>query len=53
VHSYVTDNKIFCIYRAENEELLKEHAKKGGFPANKISLVATTISPETATAVLK
>ena len=50
VHSYVTDNKIFCIYRAENEEVLREHAKKGGFPINSISLVSTMISPATATA---
>lgn len=48
VHSYVTGNKIFCIYKAENEELIREHAKKAGFPANKISEVATIISPETA-----
>ncbi len=48
VHSYVTGNKIYCIYRAENEELVREHAKKGGFPANKISEVANIISPKTA-----
>jgi len=48
VHSYVTGNNIFCIYQAENEELLKEHAAKGGFPINKITEVSTTISPETA-----
>ncbi len=50
VHSYVTDNKIFCIYKAENEEVLREHAKKGGFPINSINLVSTMISPATATA---
>jgi hypothetical protein len=50
VHSYVTDNKIFCIYKAENEDILREHAKKGGFPINSISLVSTMISPATATA---
>ena len=50
VHSYVTDNKIFCIYKAESEEVLREHAKKGGFPINSINLVSTTISPATATA---
>src|SRR5690349_8977833 len=45
VHSYVVENKIFCIYRAENEEILREHAKKGGFPINKINLVSNVISP--------
>jgi hypothetical protein len=48
VHSYVTGNKIYCIYKAENAELVKEHAKKGGFPANSIQEVATIISPATA-----
>lgn len=50
IHSYVTGNKIFCIYKAENEELIREHARKGGFPANAIHQVATIISPATATA---
>ena len=50
VHSYVTDNKIFCIYKAENEDILREHAKKGGFPINSINLVSGVISPATATA---
>ncbi len=48
LHSYVTGNKIYCVYKAENEELIREHAKKGGFPANSISEVATIISPATA-----
>ncbi len=48
VQSYVTGNKIFCIYKAENEELIKEHAKKGGFPANIIIEVSSIISPATA-----
>jgi hypothetical protein len=48
VHSYVTGNKIYCIYKAESEELIREHARKGGFPANKISEVANVISPATA-----
>lgn len=48
VHSYVTGNKIYCIYKAENEELIREHAKRGGFPANSISEVANIISPATA-----
>lgn len=48
IHSYVTGDKIYCIYKAENEELVNEHAKKGGFPANTITQVHTTISPATA-----
>ena len=48
VHSYVTGNKIYCIYKAANEELIREHATKGGFPANTISEVASIISPATA-----
>jgi len=48
VQSYVAGNKIYCIYKAENEELIREHAKKGGFPANVITEVATVISPATA-----
>ena len=48
IQSYVTGNKIYCVYKAENEELIKEHAKKGGFPANSIAEVATVISPATA-----
>ena len=48
MHSYVTGDKIFCIYKAESIELVKEHAKKGGFPANSISEVATVISPASA-----
>jgi len=48
VHSYVTGNKIYCIYKAKNKEMIMEHAKKGGFPANSISEVSSVISPETA-----
>ena len=48
VHSYVTDDKIYCIYRAPNEDIIREHAQKGGFPANKISLVRNVIDPPTA-----
>jgi hypothetical protein len=48
VHSYVAGNKIYCIYKAESIELIKEHAKKGGFPANKITEIANVISPATA-----
>ncbi len=47
LHSYVTDNKVYCVYRAENEELIKEHAQKGEFPVNRIEELATKIGPET------
>ena len=47
-HSYVTDDKIYCVYIAPNAEMIKEHADKGGFPANKISLVLEIIDPVTA-----
>lgn len=47
VESFVTANKIYCIYIAENENMVKEHAKKGGFPANVISQVVTKIDPTT------
>ena len=45
VESYVVDEKIYCVYIAPNEELIREHAKKGGFPANKISQVRAIIDP--------
>jgi hypothetical protein len=48
VESYVTDDKIYCVYIAANEELVREHAKRGGFPANRISQVCTIIDPTTA-----
>jgi hypothetical protein len=48
LQSYVTEDKIFCVYKAENIELIKEHAKRGGFPANAIYEVSTVISPATA-----
>jgi hypothetical protein len=48
VHSYVTDDKIYCVYRAPNEEMIREHAKRGGFPANRISEIRTMIDPTTA-----
>lgn len=47
-HSYVTGDKVYCVYKAENKALIEEHAKKGNFPANSISEVATVISPATA-----
>ena len=43
--SYVTDDKIYCVYIAPNEEMVREHAKQGGFPANSVSKVSTIIDP--------
>ena len=48
VHSYVTENKIYCIYIAPNKELVLEHAKQGGFPANVVTEISTIIDPATA-----
>jgi len=48
VHSYVVDNKTFCIYLAENEGAVKEHARLSGFPATKVSEVRAIIDPMTA-----
>ena len=48
VHSYVTDDKIYCIYRAPSEELIRKHADTAGFPADAIARVRNTISPATA-----
>ena len=50
VHSYVTGDKIYCIYIAPNEEMVREHATQGGFPANRISQITTMIDPTTAEA---
>jgi uncharacterized protein DUF4242 len=47
VDSFVTQDKVYCIYKAENEDLVREHAKRGGFPADKVSEVKTVISPAT------
>jgi predicted Rdx family selenoprotein len=47
VHSYVTDDKIYCLYIAPNEQMVREHATRGGFPANKVSLVRDVIDPTT------
>ena len=47
-HSYVADNKTFCIYLAENEAAVKEHAKLSGFPATKVTEVRAVIDPTTA-----
>ena len=48
VESYVTDDKIYCVYIAANEEMVREHAKQGGFPANRVSEVKQVIDPTTA-----
>lgn len=48
VHSYVTTDKIYCVYNAPNEEMVREHANQGGFPANSVSKVSTIIDPTTA-----
>ncbi len=48
LHSYVTDDKIYCVYIAPNEAMVREHAKQGDFPANKVSAVRTVIDPTTA-----
>lgn len=50
VHSYVTDDKIYCVYNAANDALVHEHARLGGFPANSVAQVRTVISPITAEA---
>jgi len=46
--SYVTDDKVYCIYIAPNEAMVREHARQGGFPANKVSELRTMIDPSTA-----
>jgi hypothetical protein len=48
IESYVMDDRIYCIYIAPSEELIREHARQGGFPANRISEVRTIIDPTTA-----
>ncbi len=47
VQSYVTDDKIYCVYIAENEAMVREHAQKGGFPANLVTEVKSVIDPTT------
>lgn len=48
VQSYVTDDKVYCVYIAPNEELIREHARQGGFPVNRIAEVKSMIDPTTA-----
>jgi hypothetical protein len=48
VESYVTDDKVYCVYIAPDERAVREHAERGGFPANRVSQVKRTIDPTTA-----
>jgi hypothetical protein len=52
VHSYVSDNKITCIYIAPNGEMVREHARQGGFPANRVEEIRSIIDPVTAEAMV-
>lgn len=47
-HSYVTGDKVYCVYIAPNEDMIREHARQGGFPADSVSEVRTIIDPVTA-----
>ncbi len=47
IHSYVTTDKIYCVYIAPNEEMIREHARQGGFPANVVTEVSSIIDPVT------
>ena len=48
LHSYVTDDKIYCVYIAPNEEAVRQHAQQGGFPANRVSAIRRIIDPTSA-----
>jgi len=48
VESYVTDDRLYCVYVAPNEEIIREHARRGGFPATRVAPVRAVISPVTA-----
>ncbi len=48
VHSYATDDKLYCVYMAPNAEMIREHARQGGFPADRVSEVVRMIDPSTA-----
>ncbi|MFM8641186.1 MAG: DUF4242 domain-containing protein [Planctomycetota bacterium] len=50
LHSYVTDDKVYCVYLAPDEATVREHASQGGFPANRVSRVTTVIDPASADA---
>lgn len=47
IQSYVTDDKVYCVYIAPNEEMVREHARQGGFPANSVARVMSVIDPTT------
>jgi len=47
IHSHVTEDKIYCVYLAANEDLIRRHAEEGGFPANSIAEISSTIDPST------
>jgi len=48
LHSYVTDDKVYCIYWALNEEIIREHARRAGFPANRVAAVRGMMQPSSA-----
>ncbi|MBL0232959.1 MAG: DUF4242 domain-containing protein [Chitinophagaceae bacterium] len=48
IHSYVAGDKIYCVYLSPNEELIREHAAQGGFPANRVTEISSIIDPSTA-----
>lgn len=50
VHSYVTGDKMYCVYNAASEDLVREHARRGGFPANSVARVMSIVDPTTAEA---
>ena len=52
IESFVTENKIFCVYQAPNKNIILQHAEMGGFPANRIEEISMVISPVTAEKVL-
>ena len=51
VHSYFTDDRVYCVYIAPNQEMIRDHAVRGGFPANRISEVRAVVDPTTAEGV--
>ena len=53
LHSYVTQDKIYCVYIAPNEDMVREHAQQGGFPANRVSEIKLVIDPTSAEANFK
>jgi hypothetical protein len=52
VESFVTENKIYCVYQAPNKEIIREHAEMGGFPANRIERISEVINPVTSEAAV-